>query len=84
MIELLFPNGFDTLEYSWVKATTGICTLADYSVAKKCQHVLWAEGSKLKENELGAWGAALTKGETRRQRKLQIRPTTRVSSSQNL
>jgi hypothetical protein len=31
--------GFDTLEYSWVKATIGICTLADYSVAKKCQHL---------------------------------------------
>jgi hypothetical protein len=38
MIELLLPCGFDTLEYSWVKATFGICTLTDYSVAKKCQH----------------------------------------------
>jgi hypothetical protein len=38
MIELLLPSEFDTLEYSWVKATIGICTLADYSVAKKCQH----------------------------------------------
>jgi hypothetical protein len=37
MIELLLPCGFDTLEYSWVKATIGICTLADYSVAKKHQ-----------------------------------------------
>jgi hypothetical protein len=37
MIELLLPCGFDTLEYSWVKAIIGICTLADYSVAKKCQ-----------------------------------------------
>jgi hypothetical protein len=35
MIELLLPYGFDTLEYSWVKATIGISTLADYSVAKK-------------------------------------------------
>jgi hypothetical protein len=35
MIELLIPYGFDTLEYSWVKATIGICTLVDYSVAKK-------------------------------------------------
>jgi hypothetical protein len=34
MIELLLPYGFDTLEYSWVKATIGICTLADYSMAK--------------------------------------------------
>jgi hypothetical protein len=37
MIELLLPYGFDTLEYSWVKATISICTLADYSVAKKHQ-----------------------------------------------
>jgi hypothetical protein len=37
MIELLLPCGFDTLEYSWVKATIDICTLADYSVAKKHQ-----------------------------------------------
>jgi hypothetical protein len=37
MIELLLPCGFDTMEYSWAKATIGICTLADYSVAKKCQ-----------------------------------------------
>jgi hypothetical protein len=37
MIELLLPCGFDTLEYSCVKATIGICTLADYSVAKKHQ-----------------------------------------------
>jgi hypothetical protein len=35
MIELLLPCGFDTLEYSWVKATVGICTLTDYSVNKK-------------------------------------------------
>jgi hypothetical protein len=34
MIELLLPCGFDTLKYSWVKATNGICTLADYSVTK--------------------------------------------------
>jgi hypothetical protein len=34
MIVLLLPCGFDTLEYSWVKATIGICTLADYSVAR--------------------------------------------------
>jgi hypothetical protein len=37
MIELLLPYGFDTLEYSWVKATIGIHTLVDYSVAKKLQ-----------------------------------------------
>jgi hypothetical protein len=41
MIELLLPCGFDTLEYSWVKATIDICTLADYSVAKKCQQAFW-------------------------------------------
>jgi hypothetical protein len=37
MKELLLPCGFDTLEYSWVKATIGICTLANYFVAKKYQ-----------------------------------------------
>jgi hypothetical protein len=40
MIELLLHYGFDTLEYSWLKATIGICTLVDYSVAKK--HQQWA------------------------------------------
>jgi hypothetical protein len=38
MVELLLPCGFDTLEYSGVKATIVICTLTDYSVAKECQH----------------------------------------------
>jgi hypothetical protein len=38
MIELLLLCEFDILEYSWVKVTIGICTLADYSVAKKHQH----------------------------------------------
>jgi hypothetical protein len=37
MIELLLPSRFDTLEYSWVKATIGIYTLVDYYVAKKHQ-----------------------------------------------
>jgi hypothetical protein len=37
MIELLLPFVFNTLEYSWVKATIDICMLADYSVAKKRQ-----------------------------------------------
>jgi hypothetical protein len=37
MIELLLSYGFDTVEYFWVKATIGICTLTDYSVAKKRQ-----------------------------------------------
>jgi hypothetical protein len=41
MIELLLPCGFDTLEYSEVKATIGICTFAYYSVAKKCQQTFW-------------------------------------------
>jgi hypothetical protein len=36
MIELLLSCGFDTLEYSWVKASIGIYTLVDYSVAMKC------------------------------------------------
>jgi hypothetical protein len=35
MVELLLPCGFDTLEYSWVKITTSICTLVDYSIAKE-------------------------------------------------
>jgi hypothetical protein len=37
MIELLLPCGLDTLKYSWMKATIGICVLADYSMAKKRQ-----------------------------------------------
>jgi hypothetical protein len=41
MIELLLPCGFDTLEYSWVKAIIGICIIADYSVAKKYQQAFW-------------------------------------------
>jgi hypothetical protein len=36
MIELPFPYGYDTLEYSWVKATIDICMLAGYSIAKEC------------------------------------------------
>jgi hypothetical protein len=42
MIELLHPCGFDTLEYSWVQATIGICMLTDYSVAKKHQQAFLA------------------------------------------
>jgi hypothetical protein len=38
MIELLLPSEFDNLEYSWVKATIGICTFVDYFVPKKRQH----------------------------------------------
>jgi hypothetical protein len=37
LIESLLPCGFDTLEYSWVKATIGICMLVDYSMAEKRQ-----------------------------------------------
>jgi hypothetical protein len=33
-VQLMIPCGFDALEYSWMKATIGISTLADYSVAK--------------------------------------------------
>jgi hypothetical protein len=49
MIELLLPYGFDTLEYSWVKATIATCKLADYSVAKKYQQGFWrhCRGSQL-------------------------------------
>jgi hypothetical protein len=49
MIVLLLPYGFDTLEYSWVKATIDICTLADYSMAKKHQQAFWrcCQGSQL-------------------------------------
>jgi hypothetical protein len=42
MIELLLPCGFDTLEYTWVKATIDICTLIDNSVARKCQQIFLA------------------------------------------
>jgi hypothetical protein len=37
MIVLLLPCGFNTMEYSYVKAIIGICMLVDYSVVKKCQ-----------------------------------------------
>jgi hypothetical protein len=49
MIELVLRCGFDTLEYSWVKAIIDICTLADYSVAKKHQQAFWrhCQGSQL-------------------------------------
>jgi hypothetical protein len=40
MIELLLFFGFDILEYSWINVTIGICTLADYSVAKKHRHAV--------------------------------------------
>jgi hypothetical protein len=56
MIELLFPCGFNTLEYSWVRATIAICTLADYSMAKKCQqfpqHPLFSASSSLKTSAI--------------------------------
>jgi hypothetical protein len=39
MIELLLPCGFVTLEYSWVKSSIGFCTLVDYSLAMKHQHL---------------------------------------------
>jgi hypothetical protein len=42
MIELLLPCGFNTLECSWVKATIGIYTHEDYSVAKKRQQAFLA------------------------------------------
>jgi hypothetical protein len=34
MRELLFPYGFDTLEYSWVKPTIAIYMFVDYSMLK--------------------------------------------------
>jgi hypothetical protein len=37
MLGLWLPYGFDSLEYSWLKVTIGICTLADYFVGKKRQ-----------------------------------------------
>jgi hypothetical protein len=37
MVELLLPYGFDTLEYSWVKAIISICIRAYYSVTKERQ-----------------------------------------------
>jgi hypothetical protein len=39
MIELLLPCVFDTLKYSCVKTIIDICTLADYFMAKKRQHI---------------------------------------------
>jgi hypothetical protein len=49
MIELLLPCGFDTQEYSWVRAIIGIFELVDYSVAKKRQQAFWLhyQGSQL-------------------------------------
>jgi hypothetical protein len=49
MIELLLPCEFDTLKYSWVKATIGICALTDYSMAMKHQQAFWRRyrGSQL-------------------------------------
>jgi hypothetical protein len=44
MRDLLLPCGFDTLKYSWVKATINIYTLVDYSVAKKRQQPLAFRG----------------------------------------
>jgi hypothetical protein len=41
MVELLLPCGFDTLEYSWVKATIDIYMVADYSMAKEHQQAFW-------------------------------------------
>jgi hypothetical protein len=46
MIEFLLPCGFDTLEYTWVKATIGIYTLADYSMATKHQQAFWRVAGK--------------------------------------
>jgi hypothetical protein len=61
MIELLLSYGFDTLEYSWVKATIGICALVDYYVAKKCQHfamliyLCWCSSSLLSDDVEGGY-----------------------------
>jgi hypothetical protein len=54
MIEILLLCGLDTLEYTWVKATIGICMLADYSVAKKCQQAFMAPlpGKRVNSNYL--------------------------------
>jgi hypothetical protein len=35
IVELLPPCGFDTLEYSYVKATIDICMLIDYSMTNE-------------------------------------------------
>jgi hypothetical protein len=51
MIELLLPYGFDTLEYSWVKAIIGMYTLADYSVAKKCQQFTFYTKAKDRKSQ---------------------------------
>jgi hypothetical protein len=54
MIELLLPCEFDTLEYSWVKVVIGICTLADYSMAKKHQQACIYRQNLL-DNEAYVW-----------------------------
>jgi hypothetical protein len=39
MVELLLRYGFDTLKYSYMKATIDIYTLVNYSVAKEYQQL---------------------------------------------
>jgi hypothetical protein len=60
MIELLLPYGFDTLEYSWVNATIGLCMLADYSVATKCQQAFWHRCWGKTVNYIYMWGKQYT------------------------
>jgi hypothetical protein len=60
MIELLLPCKFDTLEYSWMNATIDICTLTDYSMAKKRQQSLGFQRSSSEhdvymQNRGGGW-----------------------------
>jgi hypothetical protein len=54
------PSGFKTLEYSWVKDTIGICTIADYSVAKKRQQRRDAEEGGMAREPVwrGSWYGA--------------------------
>jgi hypothetical protein len=59
MIELLLPCEFDTLEYSWMNAIIDICTLIDYSMAKKRQQSLGFQSSSEHDvymhNRGGGW-----------------------------
>jgi hypothetical protein len=59
-MELLLTCGFETLEYSRVKATIGICTLADYSVAKKRQHLVTPQSDDILLHYVAATDAVVS------------------------
>jgi hypothetical protein len=55
MTELLLPCGFNTLEYSWVKTTIGMCTLTDYSVAKNTNKLSSVVAREASQFYLSVW-----------------------------